>query len=108
MNRVLCINPVQSSRTGSLGQAAQALTTPTATGRRMEMINEISRHNARFRKEAGGVMVQELGGEAVLLDLQGERYYGLDSIRTEHVPGTGSIPAQSPKPVQGGKTGIRS
>ena len=31
---------------------------------------------------SGEVLVQEVGGEAVLLDLAGERYFGLDPIGT--------------------------
>jgi hypothetical protein len=33
----------------------------------------------RFKKKED-VLLQELGGEAVLLDLGGERYYGLDEV----------------------------
>lgn len=33
----------------------------------------------RFKKKEN-VLLQELGGEAVLLDLAGERYYGLDEV----------------------------
>lgn len=33
----------------------------------------------RFKKK-DDVLLQELGGEAVLLDLSGERYFGLDEI----------------------------
>lgn len=33
----------------------------------------------RFKKK-DDVLLQELGGEAVLLDLSGEQYYGLDEV----------------------------
>jgi signal transduction histidine kinase len=47
--------------------------------------------SARFSKK-DEVLIQEMGEEAVLLDLEGERYYGLDevglriyhSLATEH------------------------